>query len=371
MSNSRNRSEGRLRGQKGRVTRRELLVGGASLGALAAAGCGGGTGDRDGSGGVAGVDGVGGASGFGASGTGSGGAGGASGIGSHAGSGAGASGTDISGAGTSSTDEQPELVILSDPELSSTLWQMVTPYVRASLDGSYGTRVNIYNPADVSQRVVIQAFLPTGELVVKHVAFEAFAPQKSTHFELSDYLREQRVPLPFEGSLWVGATPASGLTFMGLQGISLDWWGPAHLASVHSMRDFGNSNHDAVWTDMLLPKIISGPRYVTKIAILNASSDGRSTAYVSKPEVIIRNDAGTELHRSTLPDLLPFQSTLVSVRDLLGGADLPAGSAQVIDPVAGLVAYGFTVDTDHDAITNADHFFDKHFVVTLDATQIF
>lgn len=369
MSQSGRRTDGRHVMADKRVRRRDVLVGGASLGVLAAVGCSGDPAADDSTKGVPGLGGgnagstgagTGGASSSGDAGGGAGGTGGVT-----------AQGGGSGGGGSAGTDGEPELVILGEPEISSSLWQMVTPYVRASRDGSYGTRVNIYNPADVPQRVVIQAFLPTGELVVKHVLSEAFEAQHSLHFELADYLREQRVPLPFEGSLWVGATPASGLTFMGLQGVSLDWWGPAHLASVHSMRDFGNSNHDAMWTDMIMPKAISSERYVTKIAIINASADGRSPAYVAKPEVVIRNDAGAELYRKTQPDLLPFNSVLLDVRELLGGADLAAGSAQVLDPVAGLIAYAYTFDTEYDAITNADHFFDKHFVVTLDATELF
>jgi hypothetical protein len=252
--------------------------------------------------------------------------------------------------------------LLGDPEIGADLWQTMAAYVRASADGRIGTRINLFNPATVPQRVVLQVFLPTGELVARQI-WDAFAPGHSWHIELGEFLPEHGVPLPFAGSLWVGATPESGLVFMGLQGITFDWYGPADLASVHGMRDFGNSNHDGMWSDLILPKVIVGARFVTKIGLLNASADGVSEALVARPEIVLRDDAGTEVVRTTLAELPPYCSRLIDVRDVLGGADLAQGSVQILEPAAGLVAVGFVVDTENDGFTNADHFFDRHFVV--------
>jgi len=261
---------------------------------------------------------------------------------------------------------------LGEPEISSSLWQMMTPLARASADGSYGTRLNLHNPATVPQRIVIQAFLPNGQLVMRYTLAEAFQAGTSQHIELHELLPQQGVPLPFEGNVWIGATPQGGnLAFMGLQAITVDWWGPAHMASVHTMRDFGNSNHDAIWSDLILPRVHSGPRYSTKVAVLNASGDGRSAAYLAQPELTIRDDAGGILYQAPVGDIPPFSSRVLDVRTLLDGADLESGSMQVTEPVAGLVVYGFVFDHETGSIANADHFFDRHFVVSLDATELF
>jgi hypothetical protein len=265
--------------------------------------------------------------------------------------------------------EFPSVERETDPHL----WQMVCPYVRATADASHGTRINLYNPSKNAQRVVMQAFLANGQCVLHTEIAAAFAGQTSQHLELADIFRANGLPLPFEGSLYVGATPlqAGDLTFMGLQGISFDWWGPSHLASVHSMRDFGNTNHDAIWSDMVFPKISVGPRYESKIAILNVTGDGSQAGLKGAPEVIIRDDSGTELFHDTIAQLEPFQSVMLSVRDLLGGAELRSGAIQVIHPELSLVAYGYLVDRESGGIVGADHFFDRHFVVTLRPEELF
>jgi len=252
---------------------------------------------------------------------------------------------------------------LGAPEITGDLWQTMSAYMRASADGSIGSRINLFNVADVAHRVVIQVFTPDGVLVAREVVDEAFAQGRSEHIELSDLLARHDVPLPFEGSVWVGATPASGEVFMGLQGIIFDWYGPSHSASVHGMRDFGNSNADSSWTDLILPKVINTDRYVTRVAVLNASGDGISEALIANPEVIIRDDRGAEIVSTTLPALAPYCSTIFAVTDLPGGEAITTGTLQVREPAAGLVVYAFVFDKENEGFTAADHLFDRHFVV--------
>lgn len=252
---------------------------------------------------------------------------------------------------------------LGDPEISAELWQTMSAWGRAAADDSLGTRINIYNPTPVPHRVVLQLFTADGELVVKQTLYDAMTPEHSFHIEVGELLRESSVPLPFEGSIWVGATPESGVSFMGLQGISYDWYGPAYIASVHGMRDFGNSNHDTMWTDLVLPKLVVGDRFVSHFAVLNASGDGVSEALVARPQIIIRDDDGEEIANVTIDDLPPYCTRFIDVRDLLGGASFTTGTIQIREPAAGLVATGFVVDTDNGGFVNADHFFDRHFVV--------
>lgn len=259
---------------------------------------------------------------------------------------------------------------LGPPEISSNLWQTMATYARASVDGAIGTRINLANTVGATQRLVIQVFRQTGELVVKDYDWEVFPAGKSHHIELGPYLTAHGVPLPFEGTVWVGATPdgatqKSRNSLMGLQGITFDWYGPARhqIASVHGMSDFGNPNGDLIKTDLILPKVTAGGRLVSKIAILNGTGDGVLEALIATPEVILRDDSGAEVARETLDDIPPYCSRLVDVRDLLGGTSLPMGSIQIQEPDAGLVATGFVFDTDNDGILTADHFFDRHFVV--------
>ena len=277
----------------------------------------------------------------------------------------GSSGGDGDGGGGGSPDGGPGWVDPGDPEIASNLWQTMAAFARATADGAHGTRINLYNPASAAQRVVLQVFRSDGELVVKDEIFSAFPAGQSHHIELGDYLRSKGVELPFEGSLWVGTTPESGPVFMGLQGIGFDWYGPAHLASVHGMRDFGNSGRefsdDQMWSDLILPKVTVGSRFVTKVAVLNVSGDGVSEALNATPEVIVRDDAGTELAQTTLSSLPPYSSVLVDLGDLID-EPLDAGTIQIRESEAGLVAVGFIFDKDNDGIVNADHFFDRHFV---------
>lgn len=250
---------------------------------------------------------------------------------------------------------------VGDPELSAGLWQTMCAYARASADGSLGTRMHLYNPAPVASRVVIQIFRLDGTLISKEV-WDALPGGHARHLELGEYLTGRGVALPFEGSLWIGTTPSSGDVFMGLQGISFDWYGPAHLASVHGMRDFGNSNHDTMWTDLVLPRAVGGSRWATRVAILNASGDGLAEALTAVPELIVRGDDGAVLAQLDL-DPLPVHTTrLIDLRDVVGGG-FERATVQIREPSAGLVAVGLVFDGDNDGIVSADHFFDRHFVV--------
>ena len=246
------------------------------------------------------------------------------------------------------------------PETASRLWQTMSPYVRAT-DGAIGSRVNLFNPAPVEQRLLIQVMLPDGQLVLKDEQ-PVLPPLHARHLELDEYLTEHGIPLPFEGSLWVGTTPESGRTFMGLQGITFDWYGPAYMASVHGMRDFGNSNHDRMWSDLILPKLVNGPRFFSKVAILNASGDGLAEAVAAEPEVIVRDDMGVEIVTITLDPIAPRGVHLLDARTLLTGTSLTKGSIQIREGEVGLAAVGFMFDGDNDGIVSADHFFDRHFV---------
>lgn len=252
------------------------------------------------------------------------------------------------------------------PEMASDLWQTMAAYVRAT-PGGLGTRINLYNPATVSQRVVIQVFTLDGSLVVKDELFAALAGGRSHHIELGEYLLSKGVELPFEGSVWIGTTPDNGgPVFMGLQGIGFDWYGAGYIASVHGMRDFGNSGADfavdTMWSDLILPKVTVGERFVTNIAILNASGDGISEALNATPEIIIRDDAGGVLVSKVLDALPPYASTLVDLGTLLAGSMLETGTIQIREESVGLVAVGFIIDNDNGGIVNADHLFDRHFV---------
>jgi len=251
---------------------------------------------------------------------------------------------------------------LGPPEIAADLWQTMAPYVRASAAGTYGTRINLYNPASVPSRVVIQLFDLDGALVDHNVAYPALPGGHADHIELADYLVTRGLPGNFTGTVWVGTTPESGLVFMGLQGITFDWYGPSHLASVHGMRDFGNSNHDSVWSDLIHPHAVGGDRYVSRVAIHNASGDGTSESLVARPEVIVRDDDGGVLVQTTL-DAIPVRATrLVDLRELVGAA-FTSGTVQIREPDCGLVALGFVFDDDNGGIVSVDHYFDRHFVV--------
>ena len=256
-----------------------------------------------------------------------------------------------------------DYVEIGEPEIAARLWQTIAAHVRANASGSMGGRINLFNPASVSQRVVLQAFSMDGALLAHEVFTDAFPAGESDHVELADFLARNDVPLPFEGSLWVGTTPRSGNIFMGLQGIVFDWYGPSHQASVHGMRDFGNSNEDSMWTDLVLPKVVSSERYVTNIAIVNATGDGVAEALEARPQVIIRDDDGNELVNTQLEPLAPYASTRFAVADLPGGSAIRTGTVQILEPEAGLVAVAFVVDQENDGFASADHFFDRHFVV--------
>ncbi len=251
---------------------------------------------------------------------------------------------------------------LDAPEVSSQLWQTMAAYVRADADAAIGSRVNLYNPSEVTQRVVVQVFDMDGKLVAKEELSAAFAPGKAEHLDVGTFLSKHGVALPFAGSMWVGTTPKSGKVFMGLQGIVYDWYGPTYLASVHGMRDIGNSNGDTMWTDLILPKLTVTDRFVSKVAIHNASGDGVSEALDAKPEIIVRSDDGVELVHTTLEAIPPYCTVLVDAAELLGSAAVELSSIQIREPEAGLVALGFVHDNDNGGFATADHFFDRHFV---------
>ncbi len=250
-----------------------------------------------------------------------------------------------------------------DPEMDADLWQTIAAHVRVNASGTIGGRVNLYNPSDSAQRIVLQVFDMAGSLVLHEETFAALPARESAHVEFEELLTRNAVPLPFEGSLWVGTTPLFGAVFMGLQGIVFDWYGPSHQASVHGMRDFGNSNQDDTWTDLVLPKVVNSERYVTKIAIVNATGDGVNEALEARPQVIIRDDSGNELVNTQLDVLGPYSSTVFAVSDLPGGDAITMGTVQILEPQAGLVAVAFVFDRDNEGFASADHFFDRHFVV--------
>ncbi len=278
------------------------------------------------------------------------------------------SGDDTSKPGDSGpTDSGPTdsgLPDLGRPEIGADLWQTQCAYGRASADRTIGTRIQLYNPAEATQRVLIQVFSLDGVLVVREEVSDAMGAGRSDHIDFADLLERSGVALPFEGSIWVGTTPASGISFMGLQGIIFDWYGPAHLASVHGMRDFGNSNHDTMWSDLVLPKVVNTERFVTRIAVLNATGDGVAEALNATPQVIIRDDDGVELVNTTLDELAPYCATIFAVDELEGGESVETGSIQIREAEAGLVVMAFLHDRDNDGFAAADHFFDRHFVTT-------
>ncbi len=249
-----------------------------------------------------------------------------------------------------------------ETEISAKLWQTMSPLMRAADDGSYGSRINIYNSSDGRQRILIQVFAPSGLLVASEEIPE-MPENTSEHIEFADLLARHDVHMPFEGAVWVGARPLDGEIFLGLQGIVFDWYGPSHMASVHGMRDFGNSNADSMWTDLVLPKVVNTDRYVTWLALVNASGDGVSEAYDANPELIIRDDDGNSIVQMTLDVLPPYTSKVVAVDELPGGDQIGIGSLQIREPAAGLVVYAFLVDRDNGGFVSADHLFDRHFVV--------
>ena len=257
----------------------------------------------------------------------------------------------------------PSPVVDGEPEISADLWQTIAAHVRVNASGTIGARVNLFNPSDSPQRVVIQVFTMDGTLVAHEELFAALPAGDSAHIEVAELLERNDVPVPFEGSLWVGTTPLFGTVFLGLQGIVFDWYGPSHQASVHGMRDFGNSNQDSTWTDLVLPKVVNTERYVTKIAVVNATGDGVSEALVAQPVVIIRDDDGNELVNTALDPLPPYSSTIFAVSDLPGGDAIDVGTVQVVEPEAGLVVIAFVFDRENEGFASADHFFDRHFVV--------
>jgi len=124
-----------------------------------------------------------------------------------------------------------------------------------------------------------------------------------------------------------------------------------------------HTNHDTMWTDLILPKVTVGPRYVSKVALLNASADGVSEALIAHPRVIVRTDDGATVVDTVIDDLPPYCTRLIDIGALVDGATLEAGSLQIREAECGLVGYGFIVDTETDNFVNADHLFDRHFVV--------
>ena len=128
------------------------------------------------------------------------------------------------------------------------------------------------------------------------------------------------------------------------------------------MRDFGNSNHDLVWTDLVLPRVVNGERFETWVAISNATGFGTDLPAAATPEIIVAKDDGAELGKVTLDPIAPYGCRLITLSEIIGDTKLDGGTIRVIEPGLGLVAYAFVLDKVHGGFTNADHFFDRHFV---------
>ncbi len=277
----------------------------------------------------------------------------------------GAAGVALAGCRDEEVRQRQSPLDLGEPEMTSSLRQVMVPWVRASADGLMGGRLCLYNPAEVDQRVLVQGFTPAGVLVLHEELSGLLPAGRMEHLDLVELLERNDVPLPFDGSLWIGTTPSTGTHVMGLQGVSFEWHGPSHLAAVHALRDFGNSNHDDLWTELVLPGFVSTERYVTVVAVLNGSGDGLSEGLVARPEVVLRDDDGIEQVRTSLAELSPYASTHFAVDELPGAATLSSGSLQITESTVGLVAFAFLMDRENGGICCVDHLVDRHFSVVM------
>ena len=272
---------------------------------------------------------------------------------------------DSSGTGqrTGAPDEGPPPGPAPDPDIDPEFWHNGAPWVRATASGEIGTRFNLFNPADVPMAVNLHLFDPAGAVVAQEHGWRSLQPSMSVHVTLAQILSEAGRGGDFEGCVWFGSKPESGPTYLGLQGCCIDYYGPGgHTASVHAMRDFGNSNHDLVWTDLVLPRVVNGERFETWVAISNASGFGGDLPKQAVPEIIIGSDDGAELGKLTLDPIPAYGCRLVELSEIVGDTELESGTIRVVEPELGLVAYAFVLDKVHGGFTNADHFFDRHFV---------
>ncbi len=251
----------------------------------------------------------------------------------------------------------------ADPDIVADYWHNGAPWVRATASGEIGTRFNLFNPADVPMSVNLHLFDPEGVVAIQEHDWRVLQPSHSVHVTLAQLLAQAGLPADFEGCIWLGSKPESGPTFLGLQGCCIDYYGPGgHTASVHAMRDFGNSNHDLVWTDLVLPRVVSGERFETWVAVSNASGFGGDLPVPATAEIIVAADDGTERGKTTLGPIPAYGCRLITVPEIIGETPLSSGTIRIKEPKIGLVAYAFVLDKVHGGFTNADHFFDRNFV---------
>ncbi len=266
-----------------------------------------------------------------------------------------------------SPEVPPEDIAAPEP-ISPTLlapeyWHTCVAYVRHDAASGVGTRFNFFNPAAVPMTLNFHLLHQDGTVAIEQHGWRTLAPSASTHPTLGSLLADAGIEGAFEGHLWIGAKPESGPTFMGLQGFSSDWLGPgAHVASVHAMRDFGNSNHDLIWTDMVLPRVVSGERFETVVGIANASGVGGDLPTDARPTLVVGSDEGEELGRLDLDAIPAFGSRRVAISEIVGDLVVPNGTIRLSEPEVRLVAVAFVHDKVHGGFTNADHFFDRNFV---------
>lgn len=266
-------------------------------------------------------------------------------------------------------DDEPDVAVTEEPDppeapnLRPELWHTCAAWVRHDSELGVGSRFNLFNPADVPMNIDLHLFHPDGTVAFQKHDWRVLAASASVHPTLGELLVEAGIEGSFEGSLWMGSKPESGPTFLGLQGFGVDWFGPSnHCASVHAMRDFGNSNHDKMWTDMVLPRVVRGDRFETWIAVANGSGVSGDLERTAKPEIIVNDDQGGLLGKLTLEPIGVYGTRLVKLGEIVGDKTFESATIQVREPEVGLVALAFVVDTKYGGYTNADHFFDRHFV---------
>ncbi len=259
--------------------------------------------------------------------------------------------------------DEPEPPALAGPTMRPEMWYTCAAWVRSDPSRGVGTRFHLFNPAEVPMALDLHVMNPEGGAVVDAIDWHTLAPGASIHPSLAEILAEADVATPFEGSLWLGAKPESGPTYLGLQAFGIDWSGPSHhLAAVHAMRDFGNSNHDMIWTDMLLPRVVSGPRFETHVALANASGVNGDLTRVARPRIMVLSDDGELLGDKVIEGLPAYGSVLVPISEVIGGAAITSGGLRVQEAEVGLVSVAFIVDKEHGGFVNADHLFDRNFV---------
>jgi len=261
-------------------------------------------------------------------------------------------------------DTPPETPPPPEPDLRApALWHTCVAYVRHDATAGVGTRFNLFNPASVPMTLDLHLFTPDGVVAVQKHEWKVLAPEAGAHPTLADLLAEAGIEGSFEGCLWIGSKPESGPTYMGLQGFSADWYGPGnHMSSVHGMRDFGNSNHDMMWSDLVLPRVVSTDRFESMIAVANGSGVGGDLPTDAKPTLMVSSDAGEELGKIDVGAIPPYGCRLVPVSQIIGSGDLIEGTIRLQEPEVGLVALAFVKDKKYGGFANADHFFDRNFV---------